>query len=496
MAITNGMMEPIHDLNRPHCGVVHQPDIPLPWSDLDPGLRSRKGRLYLLCEQAVDPSWVAEIQRRYYADSSYDTLPSLSAALAAVYAQAPDARHQILAVVALQGLEAFVVGAPESSVWVLRPNEARMVLPPRMSLNAQPLGDRSPGQPLLHSAQIRLFTGDTLVMVGSRDGLVSGSLAKVVRSGTSAESIARAVAHQARKSLHRPVPVTAIRLPGFTPIPDLGPSKEVAVPRASARAPMGSPREASPIWPALALAFVAIAVSLWFRKPQLSHENIQKMAMSLLTPPPSSTVSPGAAPAAAITLIEPTFATLLPVEQSSTVAPATPVTPKSSPRPTATPTPSLTPSASSYAIPELLSPREGEDVRADGVTLKWSWIGSLAEDEYFDVRLWRIGTDAKGIAWTKEPEYIARHLETGWYSWAVAVVRGHDGMIERELCQESPAMSFYYVGDMSGRSATEASTRAPTRVSPDDRPTRVSPDLDDHPQASQWPPVDSAGDKE
>jgi hypothetical protein len=59
--------------------------------------------------------------------------------------------------------------------------------------------------------------------------------------------------------------------------------------------------------------------------------------------------------------------------------------------------------------------------------LKWAWIGSLAEDEYFDVRLWRIGTDAKGIAWTKEPEYIARQLETGWYSWAVAVVRGHDG---------------------------------------------------------------------
>lgn len=488
----NGMMGPNHDLNTPRCGVINQPDFLLPWPDLDAGLEARKGRLYWLCEPGVDQAWIAEIQQRYYADPSYDTLPSLSAALTAIYDQFPDAQRTIHAVAALQGLEAFIVGAQECSVWLARPNEARIVLPPKTSLNLHAGETHSAAQGTLHLVQARLFTGDALVMIATRAGLTPDGLAKAARANASADSIARAVARQASKATRRPIPVTVIQLPGFMPIPDLGPSRGAFQPRRPSRAPSRPPGEGSPIWPALIVAFAAIAISLWFRRPQLSHENIQKMAMAFLTPPPSGTVLPAETATVVTATSQPTLVTLSPSAQHTAV----PATLRPSPRPTTTPTPSTIPSVENYAIPELLSPQEGEDVRADGAALRWSWLGSLAQDEYFDVRLWRIGTDAKGIAWTKEPEYVARHLDPGWYFWTVAVVRGHNGVIERELCQEAPAMSFYYVGNTSGRSTTESSTSAPTRVSPDDRPTRVSPDLDNRWQAPYSQPIAPSGDKE
>jgi hypothetical protein len=210
-------VEPIHDLNRPHCGVVSSTRLsPYPGQILDL-VWVAKGRLYLLCEQAVDPLGCespATLLCRFFL--SY--LPSLSRRLAAVYAHAADARHQIRAVVA-PGVEGLLWGRPRVRYGYCA-NEARMCCREN-EFECTAFGSRSTAQPLLHSAQIRLFTGDALVMVGSRAGLTPGGLAKVVRSGTSAEGIARAVAHQARKSLHRSVPVTAIRLPGFMPIPDL-----------------------------------------------------------------------------------------------------------------------------------------------------------------------------------------------------------------------------------------------------------------------------------
>ena len=52
--------------------------------------------------------------------------------------------------------------------------------------------------------------------------------------------------------------------------------------------------------------------------------------------------------------------------------------------------------------PTLLAPVDGVRFASQkDVTLAWDWGRALAEDEYFDVRVWQAGAPDYGITWTR-----------------------------------------------------------------------------------------------
>lgn len=95
------------------------------------------------------------------------------------------------------------------------------------------------------------------------------------------------------------------------------------------------------------------------------------------------------------------------------------------PEPTATPQPAQKPETL-HAAPVLLEPADVTRFPADsGVDLKWQYDGQLQPGEAFDIRMWKPGEPAWGIARSTSTEY---HLQgppkgAGEYSWLVVVVR-------------------------------------------------------------------------
>jgi hypothetical protein len=76
--------------------------------------------------------------------------------------------------------------------------------------------------------------------------------------------------------------------------------------------------------------------------------------------------------------------------------------------------------------------------------MRWRWDGALAEDEWFDVRVWQAGMPHNGIAWTKQPEYEYDIClkGNGHYFWSVAVIRGQDGQWGGDLSPEAAPRRF------------------------------------------------------
>lgn len=101
----------------------------------------------------------------------------------------------------------------------------------------------------------------------------------------------------------------------------------------------------------------------------------------------------------------------------------------------------------------LLEPEHGAYIRQTNVSslhpLRWEWEGTLQEDEWFDIRVWEVGTPHYGIAWTKDKEYLYDScLQIGGnYNWSIAVIRGEAGQWLGNLSPEAPPRWF-----ASGRS--------------------------------------------
>jgi hypothetical protein len=76
--------------------------------------------------------------------------------------------------------------------------------------------------------------------------------------------------------------------------------------------------------------------------------------------------------------------------------------------------------------------------------MRWQWAGTLAADEWFDVRVWLPGQAHLGIAWTKEPSYVYDIClkGNGHYFWSVAVVRGRNGQWLADLSPEAVPRRF------------------------------------------------------
>ena len=126
--------------------------------------------------------------------------------------------------------------------------------------------------------------------------------------------------------------------------------------------------------------------------------------------------------------------------------------PTPNPSPAPTQLPPSTPSAL-HPAPVLLEPGPGARFNAsEDIVLKWQWEGRLAENEYFDVRVWLEGHEHLGVAWTKDIRYPIRPYSMPArlrpqaaeyvYHWAVAVVRGADGILEQVVSPESSSSTI------------------------------------------------------
>ncbi len=461
------MVEAMDNPRRPLYGRANQLSYtPGEWAD--PALVARKGQLYLLCAPELDPSVPAEVYRRYYTSPSFDVFPSLQSALLGAYGGTAALRRLLPVALVAQDLEIFILATDQGAALLVRPEGSQALIPQ----------DRLIGPPGLeetgfYAARRRLNIGDMVVLT-TREAAERLSWRVLQRTrGASASAAARALSRAAGGA-----PVGLLLMPGLAPVPELGPVYGHQAARAPAQRPP-RPYASSPIWPALLLAAVAIGISLWIRRPALSRQTWTDLLVWMLTPVPTATPVPKPPP---VPTIMPTVVATRPGASDGTTSGG------SSARPGAT----ISPTAQ-YPKPELISPPQGADVEGSALTLRWAWAGSLAEDEYFDVRLWREGAPKAGIAWTKERSYVERNLASGWHYWTVVVIQGRDGVVLRELCEEPKPISFHWQAEGQGPTAEPTSTpsptpsQGPTRATPVDRPTRVTPVLTPTPEAQRSP---------
>ena len=151
------------------------------------------------------------------------------------------------------------------------------------------------------------------------------------------------------------------------------------------------------------------------------------------TPEPAATQPPTATP---------TVPAPAATQTPTTAAPATATSRLPAPSPTASPSPRAT-----YEAPTLLQPADIVFLSQSGdtrYTMRWLWEGTLAADEWFDVRIWQTGLPHYGVAWTKELEYVYDIClkGNGLFYWSVAIVQGRDGQWEADLSPEASPRRF------------------------------------------------------
>lgn len=95
------------------------------------------------------------------------------------------------------------------------------------------------------------------------------------------------------------------------------------------------------------------------------------------------------------------------------------------PPPTLSVTPTLTASIK-YLAPTLTNPDNGVGTQGTFPPLYWQWDGQLAEDEYFEVRVWfeELPYHA-ALGWVKQPQfdYNVSGERNGKYFWTVVIVK-------------------------------------------------------------------------
>ncbi|MGD2144134.1 MAG: LysM peptidoglycan-binding domain-containing protein, partial [Anaerolineae bacterium] len=98
-----------------------------------------------------------------------------------------------------------------------------------------------------------------------------------------------------------------------------------------------------------------------------------------------------------------------------------------------------------YPAPVLLAPDDvARFAEGEEIPVRWSWDGELAEDEHFDVRLWREGAPHYGVGWAKDELYAVVGDPGATYYWAIAVIRGKDGKMLEQLSPESEARKLFW----------------------------------------------------
>ena len=450
---------------------------------IDPLLLARKGMLYLPCPQDTSPDILRSVVDSYYGDSSYDVAPSLAQALTMAYQQHPELAQRLPLAVVVQGSELYGVGTEHAALWLVHRDQARSLLSPWRDAqgNAWQLG------------RWRLMVNDTIILGHQSlpQHISAKRLHRLATQRRSADDLAIKLARATQPSRDAEYAVMVLRVPGFRPTDALGHQAEA--PPSNANQPLHDSSRRSPIWTALLIAMVFVGAALAISRPALTKENALGMVAWMLTPMPTETLAPTATPTqpaelppeyqtAVAQATELALERALPLGTRSALATDTPggaqPSVESAQQPAASATPTPDPTRGEYPAPRMLYPGRDENVRPTYLTLQWEWDGELGEDEYFDVRLWIMGGEKRGIAWTKQPQYIKRASESGWHSWNVVVVRGRDGVVLEELSDEPAPVNFNWSvrGKEDVSPATVVPTQAqPTRNAPTGQPTRVPP---------------------
>lgn len=132
------------------------------------------------------------------------------------------------------------------------------------------------------------------------------------------------------------------------------------------------------------------------------------------------------------------------------------------PTPPSTPTPSVP--VVRYPVAILTGPDNGVGTLGAFPPLYWDWDGQLADDEYFEVRVWHEDLPYHAaLGWVKQPQfdYNVSGERNGKYYWAVTIIRGKnpkakdwikpgwpyqvwDGELVTELSPESENRFFFF----------------------------------------------------
>jgi serine/threonine-protein kinase len=185
--------------------------------------------------------------------------------------------------------------------------------------------------------------------------------------------------------------------------------------------------------------------------PTMEEARLPLVSLPATPTPPLPTsnnpvaLAPAAAPPPATDTTTPTFSPSPTSTASHTPTASPSATPNLSPtstptdtsRPTTvTPLPSAPPTLSATAAtaartypPPVLAPATST---GGSIILRWTYGAALANDEWFDVRVWKDGQPAYGIANVKSTTYeIGGNFPAGVYNWTIAVIRkSGNGSIE------------------------------------------------------------------
>jgi hypothetical protein len=101
-----------------------------------------------------------------------------------------------------------------------------------------------------------------------------------------------------------------------------------------------------------------------------------------------------------------------------------------------------------YPSPQLA----GIDVIKCSVTFRWTWSRTLADDEWFALRVGAGTEPPHSVVWTKEYAFTHTLDAGGGYSWMIVVCRGdpEKGNCEELAASEQQPFSFGGCGDGNG----------------------------------------------
>ncbi|MEJ2556685.1 MAG: hypothetical protein P8186_10740 [Anaerolineae bacterium] len=110
-----------------------------------------------------------------------------------------------------------------------------------------------------------------------------------------------------------------------------------------------------------------------------------------------------------------------------------------------TPSPQYT-GAGSYPKPTRLSPANETVFQAeDAIVLKWDSVGTLQDDQWYEVRLWENGTEWRGAVKTRSTSWqVPKDYNPGRYGWRVAVILTQDGQWVKDISPQSDMYFFVW----------------------------------------------------
>jgi tetratricopeptide (TPR) repeat protein len=158
------------------------------------------------------------------------------------------------------------------------------------------------------------------------------------------------------------------------------------------------------------------------------------------TPTSTSTSTPTQTPSSTSTPTPTDTPTLMPtLTDTPTLTPTPTGTPTFTPTPTRKPV--STPALFVYPPPFLI----GAGIIGCNVTLRWVWLETLADDEWFSVR---VGIEVPhSVTWVKENEYTYSLFgDAGQYSWEIAICRGDPATGHCEELAVSERRFFFFGG--------------------------------------------------